>query len=195
MPLTTPKSIPGIIALRVFGLLLFLCLLYIANNLTFFTDNPMNYQVILFLNNHVWLIVLITFAFLVGEIFNALIFPLNLPAPLFNATGAVLLVAFLLRTFALFDILLDINIYHLFNILSPFIYAFIFIVVLLGGYILILHNLVSTENSQKEGKVPVQDTAARTYNPKNWEEVGDEFRQALCDLLTLIRSSIKNKKG
>ena len=63
--------------MRIFGLLLFLFLLYIANNLSFFTDNPLNYQVILFLNSQVWLLVLITFAFLIGEIFNALIFPVN----------------------------------------------------------------------------------------------------------------------
>jgi len=92
MPQTTQKSIPGIIALRIFGLLLFLFLLYIANNLSFFTDNPLNYQIILFLNSQIWLMVMITIAFLIGEIFNALIFPLNLPAPLFNAVGAVLLV-------------------------------------------------------------------------------------------------------
>ena len=77
MPQTTQKSIPGIIALRIFGLLLFLFLLYIANNLSFFTDNPLNYQIILFLNSQVWLLVLITIAFLIGEIFNALIFPIN----------------------------------------------------------------------------------------------------------------------
>ena len=112
MPKTTQKSIPGIIALRIFGLLLFLFLLYIANNLSFFTDNPLNYQVILFLNSQIWLLVLITIAFLIGEIFNALIFPLNLPAPLFNAVGAVLLVGFLINLFALFDILLDNNIFH-----------------------------------------------------------------------------------
>ena len=150
MPQTTQKSIPGIIALRIFGLLLFLFLLYIANNLSFFTDNPLNYQIILFLNNQVWLLVMITIAFLIGEIFNALIFPLNLPAPLFNAVGAVLLVGFLIRIFALFDILLDINIFHIFDTLSFIIYPFVFIIVLIGGYILILRNLVRTDQSPKK---------------------------------------------
>jgi len=150
MPQTTLKSIPGIIALRIFGLLLFLFLLYIANNLSFFTDNPLNYQIILFLNSHVWLLVLITFAFLIGEIFNALIFPLNLPAPLFNAVEAVLLVVFLIRIFALFDILLDINIFHIFDTLLFIIYPFVFIIVLIGGYILILQNLVRTDQSPKK---------------------------------------------
>lgn len=154
MPQTTLKSIPGIIALRIFGLLLFLFLLYIANNLSFFTDNPLNYQIILFLNSHVWLLVLITFAFLIGEIFNALIFPLNLPAPLFNAVGAVLLVGFLIRIFALFDILLYINIFHIFDTLSFIIYPFVFIIVLIGGYILILQNLVRTGQSPKKGTKP-----------------------------------------
>lgn len=152
MPQTTQKSIPGIIALRIFGLLLFLLFLYIANNLSFFTDNPLNYQIILFLNSQVWLLVLITIAFLIGEIFNALIFPLNLPAPLFNAMGAVLLVRFLISIFALFDILLDNNIFHFLDTLSFIIYPFVFIIVLIGGYILILQNLVRTDQSPKKEK-------------------------------------------
>ena len=154
MPQTTQKSIPGIIALRIFGLLVFLFLLYIANNLSFFTDHPLNYQIILFLNSQVWLLVLITFALLIGEIFNALIFPLNLPAPLFNAVGAVLFVGFLIRIFALFDILVDINIFHFLDTLSFIIYHFVFIIVLIGGYILILQNLVKTEQSPKKETEP-----------------------------------------
>jgi hypothetical protein len=192
MPKTTQKSIPDIIALRIFGLLLFLFLLYIANNLSFFTDNPLNYQVILFLNSHVWLLVLITFAFLIGEIFNALIFPLNLPAPFFNAVGAVLLVGFLIRIFALFDILVDNNIFHFLDTLSFIIYPFVFIIVLIGGYILIFQNLVRTDQSPKKGTEPRQDTAAsKTREAITWEDVGDEFKQAVYDLLTLLRSSIK----
>jgi len=192
MPQTTQKSIPGIIALRIFGLLLFLFLLYIANNLSFFTDNHLNYQIILFLSSQVWLLVLITIAFLIGEIFNALIFPLNLPAPLFNAGGAVLFVGFLLSIFALFDIMLDINIFHIFDTLSFIIYPFVFIIVLIGGYILILQNLVQTEQSPKKGTKTIPDTAAaKTGEAITWEDVGDEFKQALYDLLTLFRSSIK----
>ena len=192
MPQTTQKSIPGIIALRIFGLLLFLFLLYIANNLSFFTDNPLNYQIILFLNSQVWLLVLITFAFLIGEIFNALIFPLNLPAPLFNAVGAVLLVGFLISIFALFDILLDINIFHIFDTLSFIIYPFVFIIVLIGGYILILQNLVRTDQSPKKETEFRQDTAAsKTGEAITWEDVGDKFKQAVYDMLILLRSSIK----
>ncbi|MCD4768351.1 MAG: hypothetical protein K8R34_17840 [Methanosarcinales archaeon] len=192
MPQTTQKSIPGIIALRIFGLLLFLFLLYIANNLSFFTDNPLNYQIILFLNSQVWLLVLITFVFLIGEIFNALIFPLNLPAPLFNAVGAVLLVGFLINLFALFDILVDNNIFHFLDALSFIIYPFVFIIVLIGGYILILQNLVQPDQSLKKETEPRQDTAAsKTREAITWEDVGDKFKQAVYDLLTLLRSSIK----
>jgi hypothetical protein len=192
MPQTTQKSIPGIIALRISGLLLFLFLLYIANNLSFFTDNPLNYRIILFLNSQIWLLVLITFAFLFGEIFNALIFPLNLPAPLFNAVGAVLLAGFLISIFTLFDILLNINIFHIFDTLSFIIYPFVFIIVLIGGYIAIIQNMVRTDQSPKKGTEPRQDTAAaKTWEAITWEDVGDEFKQAVYDLLIFFRSSIK----
>lgn len=64
--------------------------------------------------------------------------------------GAVLLAGFLFSIFALFDILLDINIFHFLDTLSFIIYPFVFIIVLIGGYILILQNLVRTDQSPKK---------------------------------------------
>ena len=89
------KSIPKKILLRIFGMVLFLSFLLMANFLPFFTENPLNYQVIQFLNENIGLVILMGVTFLFGEIFNALIFPFNLPAPLFNASGSLLLVAFI----------------------------------------------------------------------------------------------------
>jgi hypothetical protein len=183
------KSIPWIVLLRLFGLVFFIIFLYIANNLAFFTENPLNYQIIQFLNNNFWLIIVMSIIFLFGEVFNALIFPFNLPAPLFNASASVLLVTFLFRIFALVDILLDEQIFVIFNRLAFLVYPLVFIIVLIGGYIAILVKLSRTDESESG-----PEHKEKTGEKLTWEEVGDEFRQTICDLLTQMRQSINKKK-
>ena len=183
------RSIPWIVLLRLFGLVFFLILLYIANHLAFFTENPLNYQIIQFLNNNIWLIIVMSIIFLFGEVFNALIFPFNLPAPLFNASASVLLVTFLYRIFALIDILLDEQIFVIFNRLAFLVYPLVFVIVLIGGYIAILVKLSRTDEC---GSGP--ENKEKTGEKLTWEDVGEEFRQAIFDLLTLMRQSINKKK-
>jgi hypothetical protein len=77
----------------------------------FFTENPLNYQIILFLNSNIWLIIVMSIIFL----FGVLIFPFNLPAPLFNVSASVLLKTFLFRIFALIDMLLEEHIFQIFE--------------------------------------------------------------------------------
>ncbi len=182
--------------------MLFLFFLHIANFLPFLTDNPFNYRVIQFLNENIGLIILMFLIFLFGEIFNALIFPLNLPAPLFNASGSVLLVTFLFRIFTLIDILLNEKIFQIFNKISFLIYPFVFIIVLISGYITIFTKLSRTDHAyEKENEFEqkkVEERPEKTGERITWEDVGNEFRQAIFDLLRLIRHSINkniNQKG
>ncbi len=184
------RSIPIIVLKRLFGLILFLVLLYVANHLAFFTENPLNYQIIQFLNNNIWLIIVMSITFLFGEVFNALIFPFNLPAPLFNASASVLLVAFLFRIFSLIDIILDEQILLIFNRIAFIVYPLVFMMVLIGGYIAILVKLSKTDESESlQGKKYKEKTREKL----TWENVGDEFKQTIFDLLTLMRQSINKK--
>ncbi len=184
------RSIPIIVLKRLFGLILFLVLLYVANHLAFFTENPLNYQIIQFLNNNIWLIIVMSITFLFGEVFNALIFPFNLPAPLFNASASVLLVAFLFRIFSLIDIILDEQILLIFNRIAFIVYPLVFMMVLIGGYIAILVKLSKTDESESlQGK----EYKEKTREKLTWENVGDEFKQTIFDLLTLMRQSINKK--
>ncbi len=184
------RSIPIIVLQRLFGLILFLVLLYVANHLAFFTENPLNYQIIQFLNNNIWLIIVMSIVFLFGEVFNALIFPFNLPAPLFNASASVLLVAFLFRIFSLIDIILDEQILLIFNRIAFIVYPLVFMMVLIGGYIAILVKLSKTDESESlQGKKYKE----KTRGMLTWENVGDEFKQTIFDLLTLMRQSINKK--
>jgi len=189
MTKTSCRSIPWIVFTRLSGLIFCLILLYIANHLAFFTENHFNYQIILFMNNNIWLIIVISIVFLIGEVFNALIFPFNLPAPLFNASASVLLANFIFRIFAIIDILLDEQIFQVFNRFEFIIYPLVFFIVLIGGYILILVRLSKTAECGSG-----QEHKENTREKLSWENVGDEFRQAIFDLLTQIRKSINIKK-
>ncbi|MCZ7361010.1 MAG: hypothetical protein O8C55_13140 [Candidatus Methanoperedens sp.] len=148
------KSIPGIILLRIAGLLLFISFIYIAGFLSFFTDNPVNNQVIQFLNENIGLIVLMSITFLFGEIFSALSFPLNLPAPLFNASAAVLLVTFIFRIFGLIDTLLNKNILRIFDRIELLVYSAVFIIMLIGGYMMIFHEIFKNRSASGERDSP-----------------------------------------
>ena len=58
-------------------------------------------QIVEFLNANLGLLILISALFLIGDLFGALPLPLNLPGPVFFASGAVLQVIFLVRLFLL----------------------------------------------------------------------------------------------
>lgn len=191
MSKTGNRSIPAILVERLFGLALFLFFLYLANHIGFFTQHPQFSLIIGFLNTNIWLIILMSFAFLFGEVFNALVFPLNLPAPLFNAGGGVLLVAFLLRIFSLIDVLINENIFQVFNQIAFLLYSLVFILVLVGGYISILVKLSKDTDYKTGSKQGCAQEAGR--DNITWEEVHDEFKTAINDLLILIRQSINKR--
>jgi hypothetical protein len=186
------KSISWVVLSRLIGLMVFLVILALANYLMNFTDNIAFHQVVTFINSNIVLIILMSLIFLVAEILGALIFPFNLPAPLFNATGSIFLVAFILRIFELINTIFNKNIFGIFTGLSSFIYYLVFIIVLIGGYISIFARLFKESGTDKR----VKDEKPREEKPaekKTWEDIGDEFRQTLSDLLRVIRESINER--
>lgn len=86
----------------------------------------------------------------IGEIFGALPFPLNLPAPLFNAIGSVFLITFLLRIFELLEKTLDKELLF-FDRVQFLIYTIVFVAVLVVGYALIFKRLLGGDK-EKEAK-------------------------------------------
>ncbi len=122
---------------RVIGFIIFLVLLGIANLLTNYITNPIYLSVVGFLNANIWLIVIFSVIFLIGEIFGYLMFPLNIPSPLFNAVGGVLLIQFV---FKLFKFLLDttsikINFGLPIADIENLIIIVVFIIVIIVGYV------------------------------------------------------------
>jgi hypothetical protein len=141
------KSVIWLLISRFLGFALFLVMLAGVNALTSFIANPLFHQVVQFLNKNIVLLIVMFVIFLIGEVFHALIFPLNLPAPLFDALGSVFLVAFIFRVFSFLDALTKDNIFQIFTRFSFLIYLLVFVIILLGGYSWLFARLFETDKS------------------------------------------------
>lgn len=138
MTKATGESVPGILISRIAGFVVFLILLGILNLIAGYYRGGIFLEVVGFLNANLGLLVLITAVFLVADLFGALRFPLNLPAPLVNAVAAVFLVAFLIRLFVLVAEISGARVFLLFEEFSFLISAAVFLIVLIGGYAVLL---------------------------------------------------------
>ncbi len=184
------KSIIWILLSRLIGIIVFLIMVFVVNILAMSISNTLFNQTVNFLNSNIVLIIIISIIFLIGELFDALIFPFNLPAPLFNAVGSVFLVSFIFRVFMLVDLIIEENVFHVISGFSFFVYPLVFLVVLVSGYIAIFSRLAEAEKpKEKKTKGKLKHTKSKT-----WQEVGDEFRQTIYDFLALVRNSINKKK-
>lgn len=132
------KEIGHEVLIRVVGFFIFLILLAIANVLTFYVNSEIFTSVVNFLNNNIWLIVIFTVILLIGEIFGFLMFPLNIPGPLFNAVGGVLLIQFAFKLFSFILTLSNVVLNIPLNYIENIVMILVFIIVLVVGYVHII---------------------------------------------------------
>lgn len=133
------ESATGILLSRIGGFIFFLILLAVLNILSGgYVQSPIFVRIVEFLNASLGLLILITALFLLGDLFGILTFPLNLPAPVFNAFGAVFLVTFLFRLFVLVGEITGVTVFAVLErTLAIPVTILVFIVVLIGGYIML----------------------------------------------------------
>ncbi len=130
-------SLAGILVSRLTGIILFLILIGVLNVFAdVYVGNPVFLRVVAFLNANVGFLILIAVIFLLGDLFCTLVFPLNLPGPIFGALGAVFVVAFIFRVFMLASDMTGIEVFRIFSgTLAHLIYVLVFAAVLIGDYI------------------------------------------------------------
>jgi len=129
------KEIGHEILTRFIGFLIFLVLLGLANVLTYYIKNEIFLSVVNFLNVNVWLIIIFSVILLIGEIFGLLMFPLNIPGPLFNAVGSVFLIQFVFKLFEFITKLSKVVINIPLNNIENVVMILVFIIVLVVGYV------------------------------------------------------------
>jgi uncharacterized membrane protein len=142
------KSIPGIIASRLLSLICFFLLWFLLNYLMIYVDNDLYRNAVFFLDENAWLIIWMTVIYAAGEIFGALVFPLNLPAPILDAVASVFLAVFLFRILAFVGMVTDEKAFRMFESWEANVYPIVFIAVLIGGYILLFSRLVSKKRKK-----------------------------------------------
>jgi hypothetical protein len=197
-PSENPHSIPWIIVSRLIGLVIFFIIVVVLWNVQ--SDNAIIASVISFLVAPVTiaLIVIFSLLFLVGEVFLALNFPLNLPGPFLNALGSIFLISFLLQLLYLVDRIGDFVIFTLFKSLEPLLYVLVFFIVLIVQYV---HLFSSWKDDQEKRAVLVAEPGDSSPNREpasgnsqkdvSWKEVEAEFRMLLHDFFHSLRDALK----
>jgi hypothetical protein len=136
------RLVGGIIISRLIGLLIFMILLGIANIIAWSVDQNIFSDIINFLNSNFRLVLLFSILFLIGEIFNNLEFPFDLPAPIFNAFGAVLLTEFIFSLLAIPYLLDNIEVTLMLSRLYGIAIPAVFLAVIVFGYMSIFIDAV-----------------------------------------------------
>jgi len=181
------RTVPEIIISKAVGLLVFLFLLYLANIALYATDSPLSYQIVFFLNENVGFLVLMSIIFMFGEVFDALRFPFNLPAPLFNAVGSVFLVFFLQMVFGLLGVLTGVRVFDAMASIAFVLYPFVFTIVLVFGYARIFTCLSG---------VCKEERARRLHGEKRtWHEVKEDLLAAKNEFVNAIDKALADMRA
>jgi hypothetical protein len=131
------------------GFVIFILIVIILNVLNVFIANHFLNTLVDFLNNNLYIILLISIFFFFGEIFNLMGFPLNLPAPLFNAVGAIFVVMFLFGIFDLITTLSNGAVVINLNAFRTIAYIVVFAIVVIVGYLSILTGMLDRPSLSK----------------------------------------------
>jgi len=184
------KSLIGIFLSRIAGIIIFLIILGVLNILAAGIHVQMFHQVVAFLNANIGLILILSLFFLIGDLFGALTFPLNLPAPLFNAVGGVLIVVFIFRVFLLVDAINGMQIFGALSVIEYLVYPAVFIIALIAGYASIFASCCRGGQDGSQNKSTDSD---RQSGSITWEDVGAELRETIHDVLRRIRDEVTRR--
>jgi hypothetical protein len=177
----------GVTLSRLIGLIVFLVLLIIANTLPIY--NTTYTEIIGFLNQNIGLIVFFTVLLYLGELFMVFMFPINLPAPIFNAFGGVLLARFIFSIFYFIGIMLGTTAFFAFKYLEALFYIIIFLIVIIVGYVQIFAELGKREKRMHERQI-----SERKKEDIKWKDVGEEFRKAAYNVAANLKESLEPKE-
>jgi hypothetical protein len=180
------RSIIGMVLSTILGIFLF-SLLLLAMNTLVSPENEVLHGLVILLNNNFPLFIVIALLLMTGEIFGRFTFPLNLPTPLFHALASVFIVIFFFNVFEYLDTVTGAGIYQNLEILRILLSILIFLIVFTGGYFRIFGDLLVT-GRQRELQGELQ---AASPGVKTWNDIGNEFRQLVFDVIQRLRDELR----
>ncbi len=174
------KTVLNVTIARLVSLIVFLVLLAIANVL--YINDSVYLGVVGFLNTKILVIITFSILLYLGELFFVFGFPLNFPAPIFNAFGGVMLVDFIFDIFIMLGNILNQSIFILFSALEIFVLVIVLILVLLVGYV----KVFSSVGKKKEKK-----HKAKKVEEHDWDDVKREIKTAVYHATKNLSDKLK----
>lgn len=185
------RSPMQILVVRLIALFVILLLLAVSNIILASAGVVLPDSIVSFFKNNLVLLTVMILVFMLGEVFNYLRFPLNLPAPVFNATAAVMLTAFIYNLFDLVEAIIDRKLFTTLRLLSYIIYPLIFSIVFIMGYLTIFSNFrKERDKMQKTKKKKAEKPGEDEDDSIQWEDIGREFRALVYDFIQLMRCTL-----
>lgn len=185
-------SISFILFTRIGGFIFFLIILFFLNFLVDYIDNDLYDKAVELLNNNIVVITIMSLLFLISDLFSAIIFPFDLPSPIFAAIGSLLLVTFGLQVAQFVDEATELSFYETLERFSLPIYTVTFILVLVVGYFEVVRNLLLEVEEKKPQVVVIQQV--QPQKPKTWKDIRNEFKHTVYDYINSIREKINRKR-
>jgi len=180
------RSIIWAVFSTILGILVFALLLAILN-IFVPPEHEVLHGLVVLLSSNLPVFIVIALLLVTGQIFERFSFPLNLPAPLFNALASVFIVIFFFNVFEYLDLVTRAGIYRNLEILRILLSILIFLIVFTGGYFKIFGDLLVT-GRQREIQGELQ---AASPDVKTWNDIGNEFRQLVFDVLQRMREELR----
>jgi hypothetical protein len=171
----------------------FLILLIILNLFAAETKVPIFQEFVTFFNSNLVLICWITLVMIIGEIFGVFKLPFNVPAPIFDAVGGVLIVVFISNLFMLLIKLSEVNWNIPYSLIFLIIEIIVAIIVLIVGYYKIFKDhlplVIRKENKDKQKKKVERKEQENEDNEGEDEEDSKKIKAE-----DLIKDKPKKKK-
>lgn len=182
--MATSKSLFTTIFWRLFGFGLFLLTFFILNILRAYIDNRIFQILVRFLNENFGLFIIISLISFFADIFKALLFPFNLPAPIINAIGSIYFVKLMLKGTYLFEEITTKDIFAFLRTFSFIVFPLIFLIILIVGYVEIFSKFF------KKGK---KKKSSKSTENKSWDEIGKEIKSAIKEAISKAKNDANRK--
>jgi hypothetical protein len=172
------------------GILVFLVLLVILGYLASYYHNTVLLGLVTLLVNNLALILTASVLFIIADIFYTFRFPFSIPGPLLGGLGSLFIVSLFFILMDFFDLTYSPGISAMFSKIRYILYPLVFFIVVIAGYARIF--CPEKAGCEQRGRADVNDPAACSPR-KSWDDVGDEFRQAIYDFFHRIREELNRK--
>ena len=177
------------------GIIFFLIMLIILNYIAVHISSPLFSGFVDLLYANAALIIIFSVLFMFGNIFATFVFPFNLPFPILNAVASVLLVSFILSIMGFINSFYALGIGTSLELVKLILYPLTFVVVLIAGLYLDILRKPEERNSDECSLSPahIDENEEQKRRSPSWEEIGNEFRQAIFDFFHRIRDELNRK--